>query len=345
MTPHHRHSSEEPEKGLFHLEDKDQEASQQTPPRRTTTPETLPLLTPTPSRESFRPTLRPMPARKTRRRWTATPAVIIRSARGEHLGPPSIPPTTNDTRVATPCPACGRTDNDREGPDLQGNDGGRKQPTTAANHHRHRVARRRTSAALRPRDMFTHEHEACRCRQPPQATTNLHRERPQKPNPSPALSPGKVGLQHRRLATSHRCPCRRLPGCRAATPQNREAHRRLLHPTLDRQTPEAFLTPPSPRAVSATTSPPRARRRRTGTHPTTNRSRSSVEPQIRPALHLTAWTAAHAGELLHRPEAATPTPLHRREEDEGPAATFLAGARNPGDPLGRRGSTVRGGGG
>jgi hypothetical protein len=69
---------------------------------------------------------------------------------GRALRPPSTTLTTNGTRVATPCPTRGRTDTDRKGSGLQGGDVGRKQPATAANHHRHHVARRRTSAALRP---------------------------------------------------------------------------------------------------------------------------------------------------------------------------------------------------
>jgi hypothetical protein len=49
--------------------------------------------------------------------------------------------------------------------------------------------------------------------------TNHHKPPPtctghniRQPNPSPALSPGKVGPQHRCPVTGHRCPCRRLPG-------------------------------------------------------------------------------------------------------------------------------------
>jgi hypothetical protein len=38
--------------------------------------------------ESFRKTLCPMPTRRRRKRWTATPAATIKSARGEHLGSP-----------------------------------------------------------------------------------------------------------------------------------------------------------------------------------------------------------------------------------------------------------------
>jgi hypothetical protein len=49
--------------------------------------------------------------------------------------------------------------------------------------------------------------------------TNHHKPPPtctghniRQPNPSPALSPGKVGPQHRCPLTGHRRPCRRLPG-------------------------------------------------------------------------------------------------------------------------------------
>jgi hypothetical protein len=51
-----------------------------------------------------------------------------RKREGRALRPPSTPPTTNGTRVVTPCPACGRNDNDREGPDLQGTTKGGSNP-------------------------------------------------------------------------------------------------------------------------------------------------------------------------------------------------------------------------
>jgi hypothetical protein len=69
--------------------------------------------------------------------------------KGQALRPPSTPPTINNTRVATPCPPRGRTDTNREEPDLQGGVEGRKQPAAAVNQRRHRAARLRTSAALR----------------------------------------------------------------------------------------------------------------------------------------------------------------------------------------------------
>jgi hypothetical protein len=121
----------------------------------------------------------------TRRRWTATPAAIIRGARGEHLGPPQPHrrSTTRESRhlahlAGEPTPT-GRNQI------FRGDVEGRKQPTTAVNQRRHRAARRRTSAALRLRDRFIHEHEVGRGRQPPQATTNLHRAQHQATKPFP----------------------------------------------------------------------------------------------------------------------------------------------------------------
>jgi hypothetical protein len=110
-------------------------------------------------------------------------------------------------------------------------------------------------------------------------------------------------------------------------------------------------TPSRPRHAS----PPRARRRRrrTVTHPTTIRSRSSVGPQIQPrkcrirsAHHPATRTAAHAGEPLQRPETAAPTPLHRREE-ERPRRRLPCGraeSRRPAREAARRDSVGRCGG-
>jgi hypothetical protein len=84
--------------------------------------------------------------------------------------------------------------------------------------------------------------------------TNHHKTPPtctghsiRQPNPSPALSPGKVGLQHRRRVIGHRRPCRCLPGCRQrprrsekptsafSTPRLTARHRRPPHPTVRRR--------------------------------------------------------------------------------------------------------------
>jgi hypothetical protein len=140
--------------------------------------------------------------------------------KGRALRPPSTPPTSTGTRVATPCPPRERTDADREEPDLQGGVEGRKQPEAAVNQRRHLAARRRTSAALRLRDKFRHEHEVGRGRQPPQATTNLHRAQHQAAKTFPVLSPGKVGPQHRHPVTGHRRPCRRQAGSDPADPRS-----------------------------------------------------------------------------------------------------------------------------
>jgi hypothetical protein len=114
----HRCSSEEPEKG-FHLEDRDQAGSiPTTPPRRTTTPEDAAVVDTDQAGRAFaRRFVQCRPDDE--ERWTATPAAIIKGARGEQLAPPNTP-TTNDMRFATPCPPRGKTDTDREGPDLQG---------------------------------------------------------------------------------------------------------------------------------------------------------------------------------------------------------------------------------
>jgi hypothetical protein len=242
--------------------------------------------------------------------------------------------------------------------------------------------------------MSTRSAEVANHHKPPPTCTG-HSIR--QPNPSPALSPGKVGPQHRRPVTGHRRLCRRQPGCRHRTRRSEKPtsafsitrltarRRRPPHPTVRRRPQRrrrsrvvgrrhneqrrqgpplqcaAHRPPSSPhgkpppanevpadrrpegtRAGCATASPPRARRcrRRTGTHPTSKRRRSSVEPQIRPwqrrirpAHHLAVRTADPAGEPLQWPEAATPA-RSTGARRKGPAAAFLAGARRPGDLLG-----------
>jgi hypothetical protein len=63
------------------------EASQQTPPRRTTIPEDAAVIDTDTKSGELSPDASSN-ADPTTRRWTAKPVAIIRGARGEHLGPP-----------------------------------------------------------------------------------------------------------------------------------------------------------------------------------------------------------------------------------------------------------------
>jgi hypothetical protein len=58
--------------------------------------------------------------------------------------------------------------------------------------------------------MSTRSAEVANHHKPPPACTGHNIK---QPNPSPALSPGKVGPQHRRPVIGHRRPCHRQPGC------------------------------------------------------------------------------------------------------------------------------------
>jgi hypothetical protein len=125
--------------------------------------------------------------------------------KGWALRPPSTPPTINDTRGATPSPPRGRTDTDREEPDLQGGRRGAeatrssRQPTptpccTRGEPPLHLDYETGSYLSMRSAEVANHH------KPPPTCIGHSIRQS----NPSPALSPGKVGPQHRRPATGHR---------------------------------------------------------------------------------------------------------------------------------------------
>jgi hypothetical protein len=176
---------------------------------------------------------------------------------------------------------------------------------------------------------------AARRRRPPDPAAGNHTaDRPhheEHPHRSPVTS-----------AAGRRAPAARPPSWEASTPAAEppcgEPHRRLKasdRPTLLPHHPEL----PSP--------PPRS-----SLHPSTKRSALSLDPIF---SHGTAGsggctTRCHGGRPMPassvvEPRIAAPTPVHRREEERGHAATFLVAARDPGSPLGAvaRRESVRGG--
>jgi hypothetical protein len=165
--------------------------------------------------------------------------------KGQALRPPSTPPTINNTRVATPCPPRGRTDTNREEPDLQGvSRGGSnpQQPSTNADTVLH-VGEPPLHLGYETGSYVSTIEVANHHKPPPTCTGHSIRQ----PNPSPALRPGKVGPQHRRPVTGHRRPCRRQPGCRQrphrsekptsafSTTRLTARRRRPPHPTVRRR--------------------------------------------------------------------------------------------------------------
>jgi hypothetical protein len=162
--------------------------------------------------KDFRPKLRPLPNHRQRTRWTTTQVAVTGSVRGEHLGSPrpdhrrTPRESWHPAQLADAPTQTGETHNITRGRRWW------KQPATAASRHRHRTARRRTSAALRPRERSarwnTMSVEAADSHTPPPNSLGNHQR---WPNPSPALSLGKVGSENHHPTTSHRRPHRGPP--------------------------------------------------------------------------------------------------------------------------------------
>jgi hypothetical protein len=133
-----------------------------------------------------------------------------------------------------------------------------------------------------------------------------------KPNPSPALSPGKVGLQHRRPATSHRRPCCRLSGCRSrprrsekptaafSTPRLTARRRRPPHPAVRRR--------PQRRRKNRVVGRRRKEQRRKGASAAGRRPPAAEPPHEKPSHRPTRCRRGPpAGD---HPEQAAPLPHH-----------------------------------
>jgi hypothetical protein len=132
--------------------------------------------------------------------------------------------------------------------------------------------------------------------------TNHHKPPPtctehsiRQPNPSPALSPGKVGPQHRCPVTCHRRPCRRLPG-------NRQRPRR------SEKTTSAFSTP---RLTARRRRPPR---------PTVRRRPQRQQPHCSRQQPVSRRGQPLAG-------AARQASSRCRQPDQQPAAAEATGAK------------------
>jgi hypothetical protein len=137
-----------------------------------------------------------------------------------------------------------------------------------------------------------------------------------QPNPSPALSPGKVGPQHRRPTTGHRRPCRRLPGCR-------QRPRRSEKPTSAISTPRLTARRRRPPHPTVCRRPQRHRRSRVvGHRRNEQRHKGASATGRRPQAAELPTPEAPAGQSAHRPpagrhpERSAPLPYHL-----GPAAT------------------------
>jgi hypothetical protein len=133
----------------------------------------------------------------TRRRWIATPAAIIRGARGEHLGPPQPhrrAPARESRHLAPhagePAPT-GRNQifrgATRDGSSPQ-------QSSTNADTVQHAGEPPLHLGCETGSDTSTRSAEVANHHKPPPTCTG-HSIR--QPKPSPTLSPGKVGPQHR----------------------------------------------------------------------------------------------------------------------------------------------------
>jgi hypothetical protein len=171
--------------------------------------------------------------------------------------------------------------------------------------------------SMRPAEVANHH------KPPPTCTGNSIRQ----PNLSPALSPGKVGPQHRRPTTSHRRPCHCLPGSRLrprrsekptsnfSTPRLTARHRRPPHPAVHRR-------------------PQRRRRRRVvGRRCNEQRRKGASAAGRRPlAAEPPTWEAPAGQRSARRPpagkhpEQAAPLPHHPRPVV---AAAGLAPIRPP----------------
>jgi hypothetical protein len=101
----------------------------------------------------FRPKLRPMSARRRRKRWTTTLAIVTGRGRDEHLGPSRPDHWRMTWEPWHPAQLTSALTQTGEAHLFTRGCRGWKQPTAAAS--RHRTARQWTSATLRPRDKYT----------------------------------------------------------------------------------------------------------------------------------------------------------------------------------------------